>query len=556
MTASPPVTIAGGGLAGLTAALRLAERGYRVRLYEQKPMLGGNVGARPGSNGVSLDVYPHMYLGWYHNFWRLLADAGQSDRTRLFRPCRRIIQLRRGEYPRFTALNNPYSASQALPNLFSGVGPPADMFLFGYACIDLLAEPLDPTSLLDNVSVNGFLHGRPYMTERAAKAFDNFITNVWAIRSYLASAEDFRAYLAYCFAQPGPDFWLSRGSALDQVVAPLMRAAEKRGVEIVRSVQLTSVSCAAGRVSEIGLQKVRRKPRASTWVGTGATWSEEVDELILAVPAEALSRLVRAGKPGHPIVEAAPALAQVSRLWSQPIPILHLYFARKLPEIPPEPVGLFDSSLALAFTDISETWEGVADFANRTVLAVSASDPHGLPGTSAEDDAHAMLVELAEYVDFDPGSAWGASSDVDWQRTRYETNADQQLFVNETGTDVWRPGAACEGISNLSLAGDFCANRIGMTTIESAVTTGLEATRVIVERRGGAPVEIAEPAAHPTTRAAWFRNVWAPYAAAAKAWSWSNDRVASICPNASEAQSLLCHLLTPAGTSAHQRRES
>jgi NAD(P)-binding Rossmann-like domain len=556
MTTSPRVTIAGGGLAGLTAALRLAERGYRVKLYEQKPMLGGNLGSRPGPNGVNLDVYPHMYLGWYHNFWRLLADAGQSDRTKLFRPCSRIIQLRRGQYPEFTALNHPYSASHALLNLFSGAGPPADVFLFGYACIDLLAEPLDPTSLLDNVSVNGFLHGRPYMTERAAAALDNFITNVWAIPSYLASAEDFRAYLAYCFAQPGPDFWLSRGSALDRVIAPLVRAAEKMGVEIVRSVQLTSVSCTAGPVSEIGLQKVRRKPKASTWVGTGATWSEGVDELILAVPAEALSRLVRTGKPGGPIVEAAPALAQVSRLSSQPIPILNLYFTRKLPDIPPEPVGLFDSPLALAFTDISQTWEGVADFANRTVLAVSASDPYGLPGTSGQDDAHAMLLELAGYLDFDPGSSWGASSDVDWERTRYETNADEQLFVNETGTDVWRPGAACQGISNLCLAGDFCANRIGMTTIESAVTTGLEATRVIVERRGGAPVEIAQPAAHASARAVWFRNVWAPYAAAAKAWSWSGDRLGGICPRSSEVQSLLRDLLTPASATEGQRRES
>jgi hypothetical protein len=428
------------------------------------------------------------------------------------------------------------------------------MFLVGYACIDLLAEPLDPTSLLDNVSVNGFLHGRPYMTERAAKAFDSFITTVWAIPSYLASAEDFRNYLAYCFAQPGPSFWLPRGSALDQVIAPITRAAEAKGVEIVRSVQLTSVSCTDGRVSEIGLQKVQHKAKDGKWVGTGRIWNENVDELILAVPAEALSGLVRAGKPGRRIVDVAPALAQVSRLWSQPIPILHVYFTRKLARIPPEPVGLFDSSLALAFTDISKTWEDVRDFANRTVLAVSASDPNGLPKTSEHDDAHAMLVELAEYLDFDPGGSWGGSNDVDWQRTRYETNADEQLFVNETGTDVWRPGAECRGISNLCLAGDFCSNRIGMTTIESAVTTGLEATRVIVERRGGSRVKIFEPASHSSARAAWFRAVWAPYAATAKGWSWSNACLTRIGmgPCAPET---LCDLFMPTSTPARRRRK-
>lgn len=32
MSEKPRVTVVGGGLAGLTAALRLAERGYRVKL--------------------------------------------------------------------------------------------------------------------------------------------------------------------------------------------------------------------------------------------------------------------------------------------------------------------------------------------------------------------------------------------------------------------------------------------------------------------------------------------------------------------------------------------
>ena len=96
------VTIAGGGLAGLTAAVRLAERGYRVKLYERRPMLGGNVGSR---DGRLVDVYPHMYLNWYHNFWALLEDRAASG---TFRPMQGIKQLAPGQYPRFTASTEPY----------------------------------------------------------------------------------------------------------------------------------------------------------------------------------------------------------------------------------------------------------------------------------------------------------------------------------------------------------------------------------------------------------------------------------------------------------------
>jgi uncharacterized protein with NAD-binding domain and iron-sulfur cluster len=530
----PRVTIAGGGLAGLTAALRLAERKYPVTLYEQKPMLGGDLASRPAADGVELDVYPHMYLSWYHNFWRLLGDATGEDRAERFIAFTGVKQLRRGEFPKFAGLSDLFSPWRMFQNLSSGVGPPADMFVFGYAGIDLIAERLHPTMLLDDVSVTGFLHGRPYMTERAAEAFDSFITMVWAIPSYLASAEDYRAFLAYSFAEHTPAYWLANGPALQQVIRPIEAALEKAGVEIFRSVQVTSVSCMDGRVTEIGVKDAAGEER-----------SEKVDELILAVPPDALVNLARSAERGRPIVAAAPKLAEVSRLQTQRIPILHLYFNDELEDIPAEPVGLFKSPLALAFTDISQTWKGVTDFAGQTVLAVSASDPYGLPGTGPHDDAYAILRDLAGYLNFDPGASWGEASVIDWERTRYEPNADAQLFVNETGTDIWRPRAACDGVSNLYFAGDFCANRIGMTTIESAVSTGLEAARVIVRRRGGTPVEITEPDPGFTPFYVWLRYAWAPYAAAAKAWSMGSDGVRS-----------LRALLTPDSPPARQRRDS
>ena len=53
------------------------------------------------------------------------------------------------------------------------------------------------------------------------------------------------------------------------------------------------------------------------------------------------------------------------------VPTLNLYFTLKLPEIPAETVG--------AFTDISQTWEGGAEFDDRTVLARLVAEPYGLP---------------------------------------------------------------------------------------------------------------------------------------------------------------------------------
>jgi hypothetical protein len=253
-------------------------------------------------------------------------------------------------------------------------------------------------------------------------------------------------------------------------------------------------------------------------------WTEPVENLILAIPPETLSKVVRQGGAGEPVVKVDPQLAELARLRAQQIPIVHVFFNRKLRKIPQEPVGLYDSNLALAFTDISESWTGVKGVDGRTVLSVSASNPYGLPDTSPQDDGFAILEELADYIDFDLGNAWGDSPDIDWTRTRYESNEDSQLFINETGIDIWRPEAASEEIPNLYFAGNFCQNRIGMMTVESAVASGLEATKAVVARRRfGAPVEILEPSAGSDLLYLWLRYAWAWPAAGAKAVSAGSD---------------------------------
>ncbi|MFL5859435.1 MAG: FAD-dependent oxidoreductase [Solirubrobacteraceae bacterium] len=525
MTSGPAVTIAGGGVSGLTAALRLAQRGYQITLYEQKSWLGGNLGSRHVRDGERLDVYPHMYLEWYHNFWALLEDVTKQRKEERFEPFSSVKQLSKGDFPRFASLTDMYSPWHLLQNLFSGVGRPSDMFVFGYASVDLLAETFNPTINLDNVDVNAFLNTRPYMTKAASDAFDSFITRVWAVPSYLASAPDFRRYLRYSILNPTPAFWLPTGSASRQIIEPLVAAVEQAGVNIVTTTELTGVTCADGRVTEIGLQRTRFDTKEQRWVGVRRSErTETVENLLLAVPAAALSLLVRSPVAiGHEsVVEAAPDIAEIVRLRATQVPIIYLYFKRKLAQIPQEPVGLLGSELSLAFTDISQTWTDVPGFDDHTVLAVSSSDTGGLPGTTPDADAQAILIELAQYLPFDPGRRWGESPDIDWERTVYETNADSQLFINQTGTDAWRPNPTSSHLSNLYVAGDFCNNDVGMTTIESAVTTGLQAAKIAVERNGhGDPVAVIPPDRNVLYDMGyvWLRYAWGPTAYAAALWS-------------------------------------
>jgi isorenieratene synthase len=72
--------VVGGGLAGASAALRLAEVGLPVTLLERSPYLGGKLGAWRAAlddgRDVSVEHGFHGFFLQYYNLFRLLADVG------------------------------------------------------------------------------------------------------------------------------------------------------------------------------------------------------------------------------------------------------------------------------------------------------------------------------------------------------------------------------------------------------------------------------------------------------------------------------------------------
>ena len=83
---SDEVLIIGGGFAGLTAGVALADAGQRVRLLEQRPHLGGRAFSFPESNtGSIVDNGQHLFMGCYHQTKRFLETIGTIDRVQ-FQP--------------------------------------------------------------------------------------------------------------------------------------------------------------------------------------------------------------------------------------------------------------------------------------------------------------------------------------------------------------------------------------------------------------------------------------------------------------------------------------
>src|SRR3954464_6305484 len=106
----PKVLIAGGGLAGLSAAAALGGAGFDVDVFESRAFLGGratsySVPAADESEPEEIDNCQHVLLRCCVNLLDFYQRLGVRDRIRFYRefyfiePGGRISMLKRGRLP-------------------------------------------------------------------------------------------------------------------------------------------------------------------------------------------------------------------------------------------------------------------------------------------------------------------------------------------------------------------------------------------------------------------------------------------------------------------------
>src|SRR5580692_3574034 len=78
------VIVIGGGLAGLSSAVALAEAGFRVRLLEKRPHLGGRAASYVLPGGEEIDNCQHVTLGCCTNLEDFYRRVGAADQIRFF----------------------------------------------------------------------------------------------------------------------------------------------------------------------------------------------------------------------------------------------------------------------------------------------------------------------------------------------------------------------------------------------------------------------------------------------------------------------------------------
>jgi uncharacterized protein with NAD-binding domain and iron-sulfur cluster len=480
------VTIVGGGLAGMVAALRLAERGCDVSLYEASDRLGGKAGAT--RNGDRYDEHGfHIFPAWYLNVWRLVDELNIRDN---FVEMEDFLELLPGQFPKMTSLHNVGSVASVPGNILSGPMTPVQMFLFLYSILDLVSQHYRERSFLDQITSSGFIRSRFYRTEEIAKEQQDLMLKGISVPLYAVSAMTVHKVAAFWLRYPVPQCRILRGNLQEYWIAPLERRLRDLGVKIFFSTRLEGFDFTESRLTHLRL------------FGDGGSREQPVEQVIVAIPVEKLCPLI-----DDDVFRVAPSLGNLRYIHTQPMAALNIEFKRTIPGIPRSHVNLPGSRFGLTFIDVSQTWTEVS---RNTLLNVVASDFTPLETISDDEAIGLMFNELCRFI---PGIEW---SDV--ERTYFQPHLSEPLFMNEAGVWAFRPKARTE-IPNLVLAGDYCRTHVDLVSMEGAVTSGLHAADAVGTTLGlEQPVCIEEPEEVPRWLLVLGKLALLPVATIAKLW--------------------------------------
>jgi squalene-associated FAD-dependent desaturase len=468
--------VIGGGLAGLSAGVALAEAGWRVRLFEQRPFLGGRATSYVLPNGEHIDNCQHVTLGCCTNLDDFYRRVGAAHKIKYFdRLLFQDLQGRTGEM-QAGILPAPFHMLSA----FAMFAPLkfADKRSIGRAMLDILRGQ-GHTADLDEPAGISMLE---WLIRR--KQTPGAIERFW--RVVLVSALD--QELDHTDARYGVEvFWKAfvsnrTGYRMGIPKVPLAELydgckaeIEKRGGEVTLRSPIRAMHMAKGIMEKVEFDGGR---------------IETADAFVLALPHETLDKLLPAEAR-----QKDPAFANLEKLRVSPITGVHFWFDR---EVMQEPfVTLLDTRTQWIFnkTLLNATKSNGATNGERGAgqylqLVISAS--YDLLPKSRQAIIDLCLAEVKQILP--------AAREANLVKATVikETEA---TFSPEPGVDRLRPTQQTR-IDRMFLAGDW--TRTGWpATMEGAVRSGYLAAEAVL-RVAGAPKSFLQPDLAPDGLVGWF----------------------------------------------------
>ena len=512
--------VLGGGIAGMSAAHELSERGFEVHVYEQRDVPGGKARSvvvpstlpRPNIGTVHRgrlaaatrrDLPGEHGFRFFPRFYKHIIDVMERTPYRGSRSvAENLVDTTGTTFARFNrpASTLPTRVPRTLPEMFAlahdlgaifgpEFGIPADdLGFFGQRIWQILTSCSERR--MSEYEKTGWWEfiGAEDRSDNYQKLFGTGCTrSVVAAQAKRASTKTIGdMFVQYFFNLSNPSVSADRvlnGPTNDVWLDPWLEFLQSRGVRYHLDTRVRSIHCANGVVQRIMVERDRRVTEVRG------------DYYIAALPIEVMATLVT-----DEVTTADPRLVSLFPLsrntaWMNGI---QFYLTHDVPIGRGHQIYL-DSPWALTSISQKQFWRNVdlsryADGTIRGVLSVDISDwdTPGLNGKAArqctrdeirdevwEQLKRGLNVEGAELLEDDDLRYWYLDLDVD---PLLKSDAEP-LLVNLVDTWRLRPGAVT-AIPNLFLAADYVQTYTDLATMEGANEAARRAVNGILERSG------------------------------------------------------------------------
>ena len=523
------VIVIGGGVAGLTVAHEMSERGAAVTVYERRPDWGGKArsqavpgtaaGGRkplPGEHGFRF--YPRFYKHVIDIMQRIPVGGGRSVADRL-KPTTEsaIAMVDEDTWYRFfrRAPGRKLDVLEALELFFKTLDfDAADFKLFGAKLLQFLTSCDARRLTYDQLSWWEFLEGDHYSRkfQRQLRAVPRTMVAMDPQRGSARTIGTTSVQLLLDFASSGVTNDRTMGGPTTEMwIDPWIAHLQSRGVRLLAGVAVDGLEVEAGGISGVRL--------------TGDPTPKVADFYVLAVPIDCAIAMIT---PQMGALD--PALERLRG--SNPDDLVAWmvgaqYFLKEDVQLvrghtfyPDSPWALTSISQAQFWTDGGALRDRYGDGTVGGILSVDISN-WDAPGVHVRKRAKECTPEevrretwaqlTAALNGREPGDVvlrddqvhtFHLDNDLDYTAGTPPTN-HSRLLVHPPGSWAIRPEAATR-IPNLVLAGDYVRTHTDIASMEGACEAARRAVNVILQRAdsGATPVTIW-PLIEPTEFDPW-----------------------------------------------------
>lgn len=516
---SKKVAILGGGIAGLSAAHELIERGFDVDVYERRPIFGGKARSMPvdGSATGERDPLPGEHgFRFFPSFYRHLKDtmrripyAGNENGVFDNLVATTQVLIARSEATEITLPSElPDSIEEWSAILGAWFGSdldiPADqMNFFVDKMLTILTTCKERRDLeYDHISWWDFIEA-----ETKSKAYKDFLgrgitRSLVAMQAEISSARTIgNVYLQMMLGLAAP--WLDVDSVLngptnDVWIAPWVEYLKQHGVVMHSETAIDAIECNGTRITEC----------AAT--GPNGSFTIDADYYVACLPVEVMLQLMTPA-----IGEGAPSLRNLDKLQTNWMNGIQYYLDRDV-ELCHGHAIFVHSEWALTTVSQHQFWDkfDLSRYGDGTVdgiLSVCVSDwntpgiLHQKPARrcTPEEIKEEVWAQLQAHLNDDGQPELDAANIVDWHLDPAIAYPDPQapgaavnaepLLINTVSSLQYRPEANT-GIPNFFVASDYVRTNTDLATMEAANEAARRAVNGIIEAAGGEhePCEVWE----------------------------------------------------------------